>query len=256
MTDDDAPPSGGPPSGGPQGPPLPRGVQLAWGLAEAPTRGPRRGLSLERIVDAAVSIADDQGLGAVSMSSVAGSLGFTTMSLYRYVRAKDDLIVLMLERGLGRPPESVRRARTWRTRLQRLCEAEREVYRRHPWLLDIPITGLPATPNNLAWVDAGLQALRDTSLSENEQLAAVLLVTGQVRFQAIVERAYETVAETSGRSIEDVDEAEAATLDSLVTPQAFPGLHRVARAGAFRAADDPFDWGIETILDGLATRID
>jgi len=237
-------------------PHLPRGVELAWGLTEPPTRGPRRGLSIERIVDAAVAIADEQGLAAVSMSSVAKSLGFTTMSLYRYVSAKDDLVVLMLDRGLGRPPESVRRARTWRNGLRRLCEAERALYRRHPWLLDIPITGLPSTPNNLAWVDAGLHVLRNTGLAAAEQLAAVLLTTGQVRFQATVERSYESVAATSGQTVEDFDEAEASAIDSLVTAEAYPDLHRAAAAGAFRAVDDPFDWMLETALDGLAARIE
>ena len=62
-------------------PDLPRGVALAWGVAANPQRGPKRELSIERIVDAAVEIADAGGLGAVSMASVSASLGFTTMSL-------------------------------------------------------------------------------------------------------------------------------------------------------------------------------
>src|SRR6187401_87608 len=95
-------------------PELPRGVALAWGVAANPQRGPKRELSIERIVDAAVEIADAEGLGAVSMSRVAASLGFTTMSLYRYVTSKDDLILLMQE-GAVLPPvpdESIERG--WR----------------------------------------------------------------------------------------------------------------------------------------------
>src|SRR3954462_15876956 len=83
---------------------LPRGVALAWGVAANPQRGPKRELSIERIVEAAVEIADAEGLAAVSMSSVATSLGFTTMSLYRYVSATEDLILLMQEYGTGLPP--------------------------------------------------------------------------------------------------------------------------------------------------------
>ncbi len=60
---------------------LPRGIALAWGVAANPQRGPRRELTLESIVEAAVRIADADGLGAVSMSSVASTLGFTIMSL-------------------------------------------------------------------------------------------------------------------------------------------------------------------------------
>ena len=62
-------------------------------------------MSIERIVEAAVELADADGIGAVSMSSVAARLGYTTMSLYRYVSAKDDLLVLMNEEGVGLPPD-------------------------------------------------------------------------------------------------------------------------------------------------------
>ena len=64
---------------------LPRGVALAWGVAADPQRGPKREMSVERIVDAAVELADAEGLGAVSMAAVAARLGYTPMSLYRYV---------------------------------------------------------------------------------------------------------------------------------------------------------------------------
>ena len=85
---------------------LPRAIALAWGVAEQPVRGPKREMSIERIVEVAIELADADGLGAVSMSSVAGRLGYTTMSLYRYVSAKDDLLVLMTEEGVGPPPDT------------------------------------------------------------------------------------------------------------------------------------------------------
>ena len=78
-------------------PDLPRGIALAWGVAASPQRGPKREMSVERIVEAAVEIADAEGIGAVSMAAVASRLGYTPMSLYRYVTAKDDLILLMQE---------------------------------------------------------------------------------------------------------------------------------------------------------------
>src|SRR3954454_975615 len=74
---------------------LPRAVALSWGVAEHPQRGPKRELSIERIVDTAIEVADTDGLGAVSMSRIATELGFTTMSLYRYVTSKDDVLALM-----------------------------------------------------------------------------------------------------------------------------------------------------------------
>src|ERR1700709_285727 len=102
---------------------LPRAVALAWGVAANPQRGPKRELSIERIVEVAVELADAQGLAAVSMSSVAAVLGFTTMSLYRYVSAKDDLILLMNEQGIGMPPLSIGEAAHWRDGLNRWSRA-------------------------------------------------------------------------------------------------------------------------------------
>ena len=82
---------------------LPPAVEQLWGL-RGPGRargGPKPALSLERIVAAAVELADAGGLAALSMSRLAEKLGFTTMSLYRYVASKDDLLVLVLDAALG-----------------------------------------------------------------------------------------------------------------------------------------------------------
>src|SRR3954451_12130711 len=121
-------------------PELPRGVALAWGIAASPQRGPKREMSVERIVEAAVEIADAEGLGAVSMAAVAARLGYTPMSLYRYVTAKDDLILLMQETATGLPPAAVRNIEGWRPRLAAIFQAMLEVYLRHSWMIDVPIT--------------------------------------------------------------------------------------------------------------------
>ena len=83
--------------------PLPPGIALAWGRAERPRRGPKPGLSLERIVAAGIHLAVTDGLGSVSMGRVAAELGASTMALYRYVPAKDDLLTLMVDTALGAP---------------------------------------------------------------------------------------------------------------------------------------------------------
>src|SRR6476660_9220556 len=107
---------------------LPRGVALAWGIAASPQRGPKREMSVERIVEAAVELADAEGLGAVSMAAVAARLGYTPMSLYRYVTAKDDLVLLMQEEATGLPPESVREVQGWRGQLEALYHSMLQLY--------------------------------------------------------------------------------------------------------------------------------
>src|SRR5215472_7517901 len=88
----------------PDGTELPAHVAAAWGVRGRPHKGPKPGLSLDRIVAAAVHVADTEGLAAVSMSRVATELGAAPMSLYRYVAAKDELLALMVDAAYGPPP--------------------------------------------------------------------------------------------------------------------------------------------------------
>jgi AcrR family transcriptional regulator len=219
---------------------LPRGIALAWGVAANPQRGPRRELNIEGIVDAAVTIADADGLSAVSMASVASALGFTTMSLYRYVSAKDDLLLLMQEAGTGLPPLSIGEAGSWREGLTRWYHAILEVYVAHPWLLDIPADSEPNTPNNLAWLDAGLGVLVESPFDQQSRVAALLLLSGYSRWQGQV------VRNQGGPNL------PAQTLADLITPEQFPYLAPAIAAGAFSADDGrAFEFGLLRILDGL-----
>ena len=79
-------------------------VEFLWGGRAQPTRGPKPALSLEQITDAAIAVADADGLAGVSMQRVAADLGYTKMSLYRYLSGKAELVALMVERVMGEPP--------------------------------------------------------------------------------------------------------------------------------------------------------
>src|SRR4051812_49574831 len=102
-----------------EGPGLPASIAAAWGLRERPARGPRPGLSLERIVGAAVDLADAEGIGAVSMGRVAKELGSSPMSLYRYVAAKDELLALMVDAALALPNAPGDPGEDWRAGIAR-----------------------------------------------------------------------------------------------------------------------------------------
>ena len=236
-------------------PELPRGIALAWGVAADPQRGPKREMSVEKIVDAAVELADAEGLGAVSMAAVAAKLGFTPMSLYRYVSAKDDLLLLMEEQGTGLPPEEYRIQEGWRAKLRTLFEAQVVVYLRHPWMLSIPITGSPITPNSSAWLDAGLDALAETPLTDAERLAVALSVTGEARWYGLVSAGYTEQSRATGLSAEEVSVREAALFDRVISADEYPALRRAIDAGVFTADDDPFRFAMERIFDGVEAYI-
>ncbi|WP_194410641.1 TetR/AcrR family transcriptional regulator [Microbacterium cremeum] len=235
---------------------LPRGIALAWGVAANPQRGPKREMSVERIVEAAVEIADAEGLGAVSMAAVAAKLGFTPMSLYRYVTAKDDLILLMQEEATGLPSEETLTAGDWQARLTALYREQVEQYVRHPWVLEVPITGSPATPNSAAWMDAGLAALADTPLSHEERLSVLLLVTGAARWTGIVLAGYQRAERDGGLSGVDITAREDAMFRALITADAYPHLRAAIDAGVFLDESDPFVFGLERGLDGVAAYMD
>lgn len=239
----------------PAEPELPRGIALAWGVAASPQRGPKREMSVERIVEAAVEIADAEGLAAVSMAAVANRLGFTPMSLYRYVSAKEDLILLMQEEATGLPSEEALAADGWRDGLTALYRGQIQTYLRHPWVLDVPISGSPATPNSSAWMDAGLRALADTPLTHDERLAVMLLVTGQARWAGIVLAGYARTERERGLAGEDVTRYEDALYRTLVTADAYPHLRAAIDAGVFLDDSDPFSWGLERTLDGVDAYI-
>jgi AcrR family transcriptional regulator len=236
-------------------PELPRAVALAWGVAANPQRGPKREMSVERIVDVAVDLADAGGLGSVSMSAVASALGFTPMSLYRYVTAKDDLVLLMQERGIGVPPESISETDGWRAGLDAWTRATVQLYLEHPWLLDIPISSTPVTPNNLSWLEAALRVLDPVPISQNDKVSIVLALTAQARWEGLVYRGYNEAAIAAGSTPDALELAATAILDELVTPEEFPFVHDALRAGVFApegaGSDDPFAFGRDRVLDGV-----
>ena len=158
------------------GEPIPPSIALAWGLRGRGTRGPKPELTLERIAQTGIELADREGIDAVSMARLAAELGAGTMSLYRYVASKDELLTLMVDTGLGpaRVPAEVRAA-GWRAALAWWARSVREAYGRHPWSLKVPITAPPLGPNNVDWMEEALEAMTTTPLSEPEKLSTLLL---------------------------------------------------------------------------------
>ncbi|MGW6172457.1 TetR/AcrR family transcriptional regulator C-terminal domain-containing protein [Arthrobacter sp. NPDC055138] len=237
-------------------PELPRGIALAWGVAATPQRGPKRELSVEGIVEVAMEIADAEGLAAVSMTAVAAKLGFTTMSLYRYVSAKEDMVMLMYERALGVPPQ-FNPDTGWREAAKGWFGSLIAVYRARPWVLDIPMQGIPSTPNSVAWMDAGLAAFESTQLSHADRLSVTLLLSGYGYWQALIERMYMQAAPDDA-ALAEVERSQEQLLVSLVSPEQFPAVARVLQMGLMGpdSTNDPFAAGLEVVLDGISGLID
>lgn len=239
---------------------LPRAVALAWGVAANPQRGPKRELSIERIVEVGIQLADAGGLAAVSMSAIAAELGVTPMALYRYVTAKDDLLLLMEDQALGVAPETIREAgeRSWREGLETYVREMTARSREHPWALDLPVSGIPVTPNALTWLETALEVLAPTGLSADDQLSAVLAVIAQARWESLVTRGFADAAVAAQASTEQLESRAVRTLRVLVRAEEFPRIRAALDAGALDDqgdGGDPFEFGRGRLLDGLAAAI-
>ncbi|WP_158839692.1 TetR/AcrR family transcriptional regulator [Saccharothrix deserti] len=237
---------------------LPSVIEAAWGVRERPGKGRQRGLSLDRIVEAAVNVAESEGLAAVSMSRVAAELGASTMALYRYVVAKEELLVLMSDAAYRTPPSAVVPGEPWRTALSRWAWDLHAILRQHTWVLRIPVTGPPVTPNQVIWLEHGLRCLQDTGLPEREKLSVMMLLTGFVRNEASV------IADVTEAFVAaDADQQEAMSfygqlLGKLADPNRFPAVTAALQAGAIDhedAPDDEFTFGLERILDGIEVLV-
>jgi AcrR family transcriptional regulator len=231
---------------------LPASIETAWGLRERPTKGPKPGLSLDRIVAAAVKLAAAEGLAAVSMGRVAGELGASAMSLYRYVASKDELLALMVDAAVGSPPAASQPGEDWRAGLTRWAWSYHEALARHPWVVRVPIGGPPTTPNGVAWMEAGLASLAATGLDEEEKLSVILLLSGYVRNEASL--VAEVGAAAAAAGADNVSAAWSRLITRLTDAERFPALHRALASGALEEDDDPdedFGWRLERVLDGV-----
>ncbi len=241
---------------------LPREVEALWRTAEPGRRGPRPSLSLERIVDAAIALADAEGIGAVSMARLAESLGFTTMSLYRYVASKDEVAAMMTDRAAGTPPSADDTDLDWRSRMERLLRHQALVLRAHPWLPSAGTSIHTIGPNRLAWMEAMLAALGGTGLPEHEKVKVTGLLAAhaldEVRIAGQLAGYAREVAEQSAADGEQRVSGYGDIVAALIDPAEHPALVRAVAAAAFAtdapAADD-LGLGTRLILDGVTALI-
>ncbi len=242
---------------------LPPTVAKAWGLREPRGRGPRPGLSLDRVVDAAIALARGEGLAAVSMARVAATLGASTMGLYRYVSGKNELLTLMVDRAWGPPPRPADAGAGWREGLARWARALHAAGVRDPWVVAIPISSAPATPQQVAWMDACFAALRGTGLAPGECASVLLLLSGYVRNQVALGASL-AAALTTDPDAAELMRSYSQVLARVADPARFPALAAAVAAGAFDDAegeddaeglDAEFTFGLERILDGIEALI-
>jgi AcrR family transcriptional regulator len=240
-----------------------RSVRLLWRdqQSQARRRGPRPGLAIDDVVDAAIALADAEGSRAVTMRRLAAMLEVAPMALYRYVPSKAELLDLMLDRVYLDMPRQAAAEGGWRVRLKAVAEDNRALYRAHPWAAEIATSRPPLGPGQLAKYEHELGALDTAGLDDVTADAALALVVGFVRANA--REAAESYLARGESGISDAEwwEQAAPVLAELVDPDAFPRASRVGSAageahGTAHEPDRAFEFGLERILDGIARLIE
>ncbi|MEU6987126.1 TetR/AcrR family transcriptional regulator [Streptomyces sp. NPDC046324] len=233
-------------------------LELLWGTGERPSRGPKPGLTLDRIVTAAVAVADAEGLDAVSMRRVAAELGVGTMSLYRYVPGKTELLDLMLDRVQGESYEDDPRIPThWRETVEQLARSYRELYQAHPWLLRVNQARSVLGPSALRGLElclSGLKGPHGMGLSDPETIGVIIAVQNYVTGVARMEIQAAEAAKETGVGDEEFWTGQQPFLERAMASGDYPHMAALAE-DTFSRDIDHFAFGLERLLDGLEALV-
>ncbi len=239
-----------------------RTLGLLWRVDEKPSR---TGLSVDAIVNAAIEIADAEGLDAVSMRRVADKLGVGAMSLYTHVPGRGDLADLMIDSAAGSLYSSIDEAAEssdgWRDGLRFVAERNWLLYQRHPWLLDAEGPRAVLGPHTNDKYEAELRVIDGVGLGDVEMDSVLTLVLTHVSGTARGLARSNRVRQESAMTDTQWWDAIAPVLERVMDRERYPLSSRVGTAASisYDAASDPvheYEFGVERILDGVAALIE
>jgi AcrR family transcriptional regulator len=240
-----------------------RSMALLWRTpADGASRpGPKSMLDVDRIVAAAVHVADTEGLAAVSMRRVASDLGVAAMTLYSHVPGKGELVDLMLDAVLGElyDDEQVVTTGAWRARLKTVAQANWDFFLRHPWALHLATGRPPLGPHLMRKYELELRAVDGLGLSEMQMDLLVTLINGFVRGTVGGVQEKVDAERVTGISENQWWAATEPFVAQVFDPERYPTAARVGPvAGEEVGAYDPdrsFEFGLERLLDGIGVLI-
>lgn len=242
-----------------------RTLALLWrDPSRARERAPRKGrtdLTADRVIAAAIEVADAEGLAALSMRKVADHLGVGTMSLYTHVPGKAELLDVMLDTVYKEPWTSAETPEGWRARVELIARDNLAMYRRHPWILQVAVSRPPLGPGTLGKYEHELSALDGIGLTDLEMDNVLTLLAAYVHGAARGVIEAERAAHETGMTDEQWWKAHEPFLAAVGDFSGYPLAGRVGTASGetYNAAGDPagaFEFGLARLLDGIAVLIE
>jgi AcrR family transcriptional regulator len=228
-------------------------------LQDRPKRGPKPRLTVLQITRAAIELADEEGFDAVSMRRIAERLGgVTAMSLYTYVPGKGELVDLMLDAVYGEATGPIPDG-DWRSRLEAVARQNRQLYLRHPWLIQIASTRPVLGPNLLAKYELELSTVEGLGLTDVDMDLLLSMIGDYVHGAARAAIHAAQAEKHTGMTDNQWWDAHAPLLERLWDESKYPVASRVGNtAGQEYGAGDPersFEFGLQRLLDGVQALI-
>jgi len=226
---------------------------LVWERAEPPAR-PRPGpLSRERIIRAAIAIADKEGLSEVSLRKVAAKLHAGPMRLYTYTSTKEGLLELMLDAIYAEIGAKKLEYSDPRATMRSIAERMRKAAKRHPWFVDLLGRRPPLGPHALEHYEESLAALSHDRAFENIDDALLAYgtlnayVVGAIKTEAASLRA----EQETGLNERDFQAATWPYLQRVLATGRFPTIAKVVSEATHPSSDLTFERGLECVIEGL-----
>jgi AcrR family transcriptional regulator len=219
-------------------------------------RAREQSLSQERVVRAAVGIADAEGLGALSMRRVAAELGTATMSLYRHVRNKDELLMLMVDEVFVEYPVPST-GMGWRAGLEALCRLQWRGYSEHAWLAQyMSMTRPQLVPRAMAHTEWALAQLSHLGLDPGTRLHVAVTLANYVRGTAVNLEPEAIAEQDTGITSDEWMQTQSPAMAAILQSGNFPMFDEVFRDKALELnLDTLFDFGLQRLLDGIAVLV-
>lgn len=223
--------------------------------SERSGRGRRPGYSRTQITQAAIRVADEEGMEAVTMRRIAAELGTGAMSLYRYVGSRDDLIDLMIDAVFGEIDLPARPSGDWRRDLSLAAERTRAVGLRHPW--QIALAGRRPTlgPNSLRVQEFAMSALDGFGLDIDEIASLVGMLSDYTHSAVHREIGWLEQARRTGMDMAEwMSRYVGPYVAEVVASGRYPMFTRTIRQARVPhlPPEERFRYGLAHVLDGIA----
>ncbi|MDR3079700.1 MAG: TetR/AcrR family transcriptional regulator C-terminal domain-containing protein [Streptomyces sp.] len=219
---------------------------------------PRRGLTRDGIVQAAITLADVEGLAALSMRRLATDFGASTMALYRHVPSKGELVRLMSEAVFDGEPAGPRPS-GWRAQIEREARWLWDRYRRHPWLARAmsALTRPMASPHAMRYTERVLSLLKGRGLTPVQIIHVHLALLGYAQGVAAAVESESQARQETGMTPEEWMASNEPRMEAIQSFGAYPTLSTLFGPEEFDLELEAlFEFGLARMLDGVEALVD